>query len=118
MRRVAGIVGRAVDTALPTEATTRRVADIALPVEPTTLRAATTAVAEIMVEDSTAVAMAEVIPAAVVGTPVTDTAAVGAAKQQEARNVMSNLRVIAWLAWLTACAWLTRNNEPSRERAR
>jgi hypothetical protein len=22
---------------------------------------------------------------------------------------MSNLRVVAWLAWLTICAWLTRN---------
>jgi hypothetical protein len=63
-----------------------------------------------MVEDSTAVAMAEVIPAAVAGAPVTDTAAVGATKRQEARIVMSNLRVIAWLAWLTACAWLTRYN--------
>ncbi len=118
VRRVAGIVGRAVDTALPMEATTRRVADIALPVEPIVLRVAATAAAETLVEDSTAVAMAEDVPVAVAGTPVAGTAAVGATKRQEARNVMSNLRVIAWLAWLTASAWLTRYNEPSRERAR
>lgn len=81
VRRVAGIVGRAVDTALPTEVTTRLAADIALPVEPIALRAAATAAAEIQVEDSTAVAMAEDIPVAVAGTPVAGTAAVGATKR-------------------------------------
>jgi hypothetical protein len=33
-------------------------------------------------------------------------------------NIMSNIRVVAWLAWLTATAWLTRYTEPTRARAR
>jgi hypothetical protein len=28
----------------------------------------------------------------------------------EPRSSISNLRVVVWLAWLTACQWLTRYN--------
>ncbi len=33
----------------------------------------------------------------------------------EPLSAMSNLRVVAWLAWLTACQWLTRYNGLSRK---
>jgi hypothetical protein len=34
---------------------------------------------------------------------------------KEPGSAISSLRVIMWLAWLTACTWLTRYNRDSGE---
>ena len=39
----------------------------------------------------------------------------GMTRGGETGSFTSNLRVVVWLAWLTACKWLTRYNGLSRE---